>query len=56
MNRKKHKANMLLQNTYEMIDLLYGNRSAETNNDLLNSDFYKGLSNIYSADQVGSQV
>lgn len=45
-----------IANTYEMLDLLYGSRSAETNNDLLNSDFYKGLGNFTRADQVGSQV
>ena len=45
-----------ITNTYEMLDLLYGSRSAEANNDLLNSDFYKGLSNFTRADQVGSQV
>ena len=43
-------------NTYEMLDLLYGIRSTEANNDLLNSDFYKGLGNFARADQVGSQV
>ncbi|WP_179994314.1 MULTISPECIES: hypothetical protein [unclassified Acinetobacter] len=45
-----------ITNTYEMLDLLYGRRSAEANNDLLNSDFYKGLGNFTRADQVGSQV
>ncbi|MEN8428488.1 hypothetical protein ABFO77_03005 [Acinetobacter towneri] len=45
-----------ITNTYEMLDLLYGSRSAEANNDLLNSDFYKGLGNFTRADQVGSQV
>ncbi|WP_180062435.1 hypothetical protein [Acinetobacter sp. YH12120] len=45
-----------ITNTYEMLDLLYGSRSAEDNNDLLNSDFYKGLGNFTREDQVGSQV
>ncbi len=55
VNEKKAKE-YAITNTYEMLDLLYGSRSAEANNDLLNSDFYKGLGNFTRADQVGSQV
>ena len=55
VNEKKAKE-YAITNTYEMLDLLYGSKAAENNTDLLNSDFYKGLSNFTREDQVSTQV